>query len=75
MYMELMPGGSIASILKTFGAYNECVIKSYTKQLLEGLDFLHSNHIIHADLKGANILSDGKGNIKLSDFGAARFKV
>ena len=75
IYMELMPGGSIASILQTFGAFDECVIRSFAKQLLEGLDFLHSNNVIHADLKGANILFDGKENIKLSDFGAARFKL
>jgi serine/threonine protein kinase len=41
--------------------------------LLEGLDYLHQNHVIHADLKGANILFDGKSNVKLSDFGAARY--
>ena len=41
--------------------------------MLHGLDFLHSNNVIHADLKGANILFDGKQNIKLSDFGAARY--
>ena len=75
IFMELMPGGSIAKILKTFGPLDECVIRSFTKQLLEGLDFLHTNGVIHADLKGANILFDGKENIKLSDFGAARFKV
>ena len=34
---------------------------------------MHSNHVIHADLKGANILFDGKENIKLSDFGASRY--
>ncbi len=42
------------------------------KQLLAGLDFLHSLGIVHSDLKGANILSDGNGNIKLADFGASK---
>lgn len=68
-----MPGGSLQSLLKQYGAFDECVIRSFTKQLLEGLDYLHSNHVIHADLKGANILFDGKQNIKLSDFGASRY--
>ena len=49
------------------------MIRNFTKQLLDGLDYLHSNHVIHADLKGANILFDGKESIKLSDFGAARY--
>ena len=75
IYMELLPGGSLASILQQFGAFDECIIKKFTKQLLEGLDFLHSNHVIHADLKGANILFDGTNNIKLSDFGTARQKM
>jgi mitogen-activated protein kinase kinase kinase len=40
---------------------------------VEGLDYLHSKHVIHSDLKGANILFDGKDNVKLSDFGASRY--
>jgi serine/threonine protein kinase len=52
---------------------DKSAIRHFTKQLLTGLDYLHSNNIIHADLKGANILFDGKESIKLSDFGAAKF--
>ena len=50
------------------------MIKNFTKQLLKGLDYLHSQNVIHSDLKGANILSDGSGVIKVSDFGASKFQ-
>ncbi|CDW77523.1 protein kinase domain containing protein [Stylonychia lemnae] len=73
IYMEYMPGGSISSLIKEFGSMDENAIRHFTRQLLSGLDYLHQNHIIHADLKGANILFDGLDNIKLSDFGAAKF--
>jgi mitogen-activated protein kinase kinase kinase len=68
-----MPGGSIQCMLKQYGAFEESVIKNFTKQLLGGLHYLHTQGVIHSDLKGANILSDGNGVIKLSDFGASKF--
>ncbi|KAJ0015190.1 hypothetical protein Pint_19875 [Pistacia integerrima] len=48
------------------------VIRAYTKQLLLGLEYLHKNGIMHRDIKGANILVDNKGCIKLADFGASK---
>lgn len=47
MFVEYVPGGDIASILKTYGALALPVIKSYTKQILLGLIYLHGNNIIH----------------------------
>ncbi|CAI9102230.1 OLC1v1000469C1 [Oldenlandia corymbosa var. corymbosa] len=70
--LEFVPGGSISSLLGKFGSFPETVIKMYTKQLLEGLHYLHQNGIMHRDIKGANILVDNKGCIKLADFGASK---
>jgi len=72
IFEEYVPGGSIASIIKKFGPINESLIKVYTKQILLGLVYLHSRKIIHRDVKGANILVDTRGSIKLADFGAAK---
>ncbi|CAA7407093.1 unnamed protein product [Spirodela intermedia] len=70
--LEFVPGGSISSLLGKFGSFPEAVIRTYTKQLLQGLGYLHQNGIIHRDIKGANILVDNKGCIKLADFGASK---
>ncbi|KAM3378175.1 mitogen-activated protein kinase kinase kinase ANP1 [Capsicum galapagoense] len=70
--LEFVPGGSISSLLSKFGSFPEPVIRTYTKQLLLGLDYLHKNGIMHRDIKGANILVDNKGSIKLADFGASK---
>jgi cyclin-dependent kinase 12/13 len=47
-------------------------IKSYTKQLLDGIHFMHRNRILHRDIKGANILVTVDNKIKIADLGLAR---
>ncbi|KAK7084493.1 Cyclin-dependent kinase 6 [Halocaridina rubra] len=47
-------------------------IKSLMHQILCGVDFLHSNRVIHRDLKPQNILVDVSGRVKIADFGLAR---
>ena len=69
IYLEYAPNGSIMSLYKKFGPLREPMIRSYTRQILGGLQYLHMNNIVHHDLKCANVLLDASGKAKLSDFG------
>ncbi|GES57917.1 protein kinase [Aspergillus terreus] len=48
-------------------------IKTLLSQVLSGLDFLHSQWIMHRDLKTSNLLMNNRGEIKIADFGMARY--
>ncbi|KAJ7637060.1 kinase-like domain-containing protein [Roridomyces roridus] len=47
-------------------------IKLYMKQLLEGTEYMHRNHILHRDMKAANLLISNQGTLLIADFGLAR---
>ena len=72
IFLEYVPGGSIAEMLKQYNTFKEPLIKNFVRQILAGLSYLHSRDIIHRDIKGANILVDNKGGIKISDFGISK---
>ena len=72
IFLEYVPGGSIASLVQRFGKFEENVIRVYTRQILIGLAYLHSQRVVHRDIKGANILVEKSGRIKLADFGMAK---
>ncbi|XP_046371744.2 uncharacterized protein LOC124145836 [Haliotis rufescens] len=72
IFMQFVPGGSIASILARFGALDESVFRRYTRQILEGVEYLHENDVIHRDIKGGNVMLMPNGDIKLIDFGCAK---
>lgn len=75
IFFEYIPSGSICSLLRKFGTFTEHVVAVYTKQILEGLCYLHNRRIIHCDIKGANILVDSNGIVKLTDFGSANIRL
>ncbi|KAI9786860.1 MAG: serine/threonine protein kinase, CMGC, CDC2/CDK sub [Geoglossum umbratile] len=52
--------------------FTEPQIKCYLLQLLEGLRYLHDNHILHRDMKAANLLINNQGILQIADFGLAR---
>merc|ERR1711920_212342 len=75
MYLEYMPGGSMAQVLQAFGAFEESLIADYTRQILAGLVYLHHENtppVVHRDIKGANILVGLDARVKLADFGCSK---
>jgi len=49
------------------------IVKSFLYQLFKGTAFCHANHVLHRDLKPQNLLINEEGELKLADFGLARF--
>ncbi|KAH7538075.1 hypothetical protein FEM48_Zijuj03G0160600 [Ziziphus jujuba var. spinosa] len=72
IYLEYVSGGSIYKLLQDYGQFGELAIRSYTQQILSGLAYLHAKNTVHRDIKGANILVDPNGRVKLADFGMAK---
>ncbi|XP_061364474.1 mitogen-activated protein kinase kinase kinase YODA-like [Gastrolobium bilobum] len=72
IYLEYVSGGSIHKLLQEYGQFGELAIRSYTQQILSGLAYLHAKNTLHRDIKGANILVDPNGRVKLVDFGMAK---
>ncbi|WVQ75733.1 hypothetical protein IAR50_005363 [Cryptococcus sp. DSM 104548] len=72
IFLEYVPGGSVAALLSNYGAFEEALVRNFVRQILTGLNYLHEREIVHRDIKGANILVDNKGGIKISDFGISK---
>ncbi|CAN6309211.1 unnamed protein product [Urochloa humidicola] len=73
IYLEYVHPGSIHKYVHQHcGSLTESVIRNFTRHILKGLAFLHSQKIMHRDIKGANLLVDINGVVKLADFGMAK---
>ncbi|EAN93941.1 putative protein kinase [Trypanosoma cruzi] len=69
--MELVPGGSLDSILSSFGSLPTMAVRRFLRDALNGLMYLHSMNVVHCDVKPHNVLVAMDGVCKLSDFGSS----
>ncbi|XP_030236138.1 mitogen-activated protein kinase kinase kinase kinase 5 isoform X1 [Gadus morhua] len=67
--MEFCGGGSLQDVYHVTGPMTELQIAYICREMLQGLDYLHGQKKIHRDIKGANILLNDQGEVKLADFG------
>ncbi|KAM3615732.1 uncharacterized protein V6R79_007004 [Siganus canaliculatus] len=67
--MEFCGGGSLQDVYHVTGPLSEPQIAYVCREMLQGLDYLHAQKKIHRDIKGANILLNDHGEVKLADFG------
>ncbi|EMR08788.1 hypothetical protein PNEG_02958 [Pneumocystis murina B123] len=72
IFLEYVSGGSIGRCIRKYGKIDQQTIQLFTRQILEGLTYLHSQGILHRDLKTDNILLDVDGICKISDFGISK---
>lgn len=78
MFLEYLNCGSLSDLKRIYGKIPEPMVSRLGKEILQGLDYLHSKRrIVHRDIKPGNILlhlEENGGKVKLCDFGLAGFK-
>jgi serine/threonine-protein kinase len=70
--MEYLEGRSVKELILSRGPAPINVAIDYARQILAALRFSHRNSIVHRDIKPHNVLVDGDGRLKVTDFGIAR---
>ena len=70
--MEYLDGRSLKELIVSRGPAPISLAIDYARQILAALRFAHRNSIVHRDIKPHNVLVDGDGRLKVTDFGIAR---
>lgn len=69
--MEYIDGENLASLLKQVGRFTPDKVIQIARQMCSGLAAAHAHGVLHRDLKLANIMLDGSGRVRITDFGIA----
>jgi mitogen-activated protein kinase kinase kinase len=72
IFLEYVPGGSIATCLTKTGKFEDPLVRFFTRQILMGLAYLHNRNVLHRDIKAGNILLNQNGVCKITDFGLSK---
>jgi beta-lactam-binding protein with PASTA domain/predicted Ser/Thr protein kinase len=70
--MEFLDGRTLKELIVGRGAAPINVAIEYARQILSALRFAHRHGIVHRDIKPHNVMVDGEGRVKVTDFGIAR---
>jgi BR serine/threonine kinase len=73
MFLELARGGELFDLLVAKRRLDLPLACAFFREIIDGLEYLHSHGICHRDLKAENILLDERNHIKIADFGFARW--
>lgn len=73
LVLEYVQGGELFTYLRKSGRFPNHVARYYASQVVLAFEYLHAKDIIYRDLKPENLLLDHLGNIKITDFGFAKF--
>ncbi|XP_059228476.1 eIF-2-alpha kinase GCN2 isoform X2 [Mustela nigripes] len=69
---EHVNGVSLTAHLSHSGPIPVHQLRRYAAQLLSGLEYLHSNDVVHKDLRASNVLVDADGNVKVTDYSISK---
>jgi tRNA A-37 threonylcarbamoyl transferase component Bud32 len=69
--MEYVDGEDLASLLRRIGRFNQERGLEIARQVCAGLAAAHERGVIHRDFKPANVMVDGAGHVRITDFGLA----
>ena len=69
---DLESGGDLMSLIQRQGTLSLYAIRFYAANMVEVLDYLHSNAIAHRDVKPENVMISTDGYLKIIDFGSAK---
>ncbi|PCH37763.1 kinase-like protein, partial [Wolfiporia cocos MD-104 SS10] len=71
-FLEYVPGGTLTNCIQLHGNLEEETTKFFLRQILAGLEYLHTNDVIHGNLQAEHILITDTGVCKITGFGLAR---